>query len=188
MEIVQKMEIESPAKPGKYWLEIEAVQEQIAWFKDKGSPGLRLEVDVKESLDPSSVPVATIEFKEKSWPGIISKVTGLSGAEPWGAWSEGDKVTFEFTEPLPEEFTVRLVACAFGPNVGKEFIAYAGAEAVQFNLASLPEERALEFSNPTKSRTLTITIPAPVSPAELELSADNRKLGIGFNVLSIVSQ
>jgi hypothetical protein len=46
-EITMKMGIKAPSKLGKYWLEIEAVQESVAWFKDKGSPGIRIEVAVK---------------------------------------------------------------------------------------------------------------------------------------------
>jgi hypothetical protein len=46
-EITMKMGIKAPSRPGKYWLEIEAVQELVAWFKDKGSPGIRIEVEVR---------------------------------------------------------------------------------------------------------------------------------------------
>jgi len=46
-EITMKMEIKAPSMPGRYWLEIEAVQELVAWFKDKGSPGIRIEVNVR---------------------------------------------------------------------------------------------------------------------------------------------
>jgi hypothetical protein len=46
-EITMNMEIKAPSRPGKYWLEIEAVQELVAWFKDKGSPGIRIEVQVR---------------------------------------------------------------------------------------------------------------------------------------------
>jgi len=46
-EITMKMEIKAPSMPGRYWMEIEAVQELVAWFKDKGSPGIRIKGDVK---------------------------------------------------------------------------------------------------------------------------------------------
>lgn len=46
-EITMNMGIEAPSRPGKYWLEIEAVQELVNWFKDKGSPGIRIEVEVR---------------------------------------------------------------------------------------------------------------------------------------------
>ena len=46
-EIKMNMEIKAPSIPGKYWLEIEALQELVAWFKDKGSKGIRIEVEVR---------------------------------------------------------------------------------------------------------------------------------------------
>lgn len=46
-EITMNMIINAPSKPGKYWLEIEAIQEWVAWFKDKGCPGIRINVDVR---------------------------------------------------------------------------------------------------------------------------------------------
>jgi hypothetical protein len=45
--ITMNMAIQAPSTPGTYWLEIEAVQEFAAWFKDKGSPGIRMEAEVK---------------------------------------------------------------------------------------------------------------------------------------------
>jgi hypothetical protein len=55
------MEIQSPPTPGKYWLEIEAVQELVAWFKEKGHPGIRFEVEVRDEIDhlASNRPFAT---------------------------------------------------------------------------------------------------------------------------------
>ena len=128
----------------------------------------------------------TIDFKKSAWSGVISRTSGLSFAEAWGTWSSGDVVTLEFSFPLPEKFTIHLVAHAFGPNVGKEFVAHVGDSAIRFKLTASPEERVLEFSNPKRSRTIKIDIPAPASPKELGLSADDRSLGIAFTVLRIV--
>ena len=38
--------ITAPSKSGSYYLEIEAVQDDVAWFKDKGFPGVRVIVDI----------------------------------------------------------------------------------------------------------------------------------------------
>lgn len=128
---------------------------------------------------------STIDFKKSSW-GVISRADGLSGAEPWGTWSTGAVITLEFSTPLPEKFTVHLVGSAFGPNIGKEFIAHVGDEAVKFKLAASPEERVLEFNNPKKLKTIQIDIPSPASPKELGMSSDARKLGAGLTELRIV--
>lgn len=126
-----------------------------------------------------------IDFKKSVWPGVLVNARGLWPAEPWGAWSSGNAVTFEFFQPLPEKFTVHLAASAFGPNVGKEFVARVGDSVTRFTLSAAPEERTLEFSNPKRLKTLTIDIPSPVSPLELGLRADGRKLGVAFVELRI---
>lgn len=127
-----------------------------------------------------------MDFKKSAWLGIISKTGGLSSAEAWGTWSLSKFVTLEFSIPLPEKFTVHLVAHAYGPNVGKEFMAHVGDNAIEFKLGALPEERLLKFSNPKGSRTIIIDIPSPVSPKELGLGGDDRSLGIALTELRIV--
>jgi phosphoglycerol transferase len=128
---------------------------------------------------------AVIDFKHSTWPGIIAKARGLSYAEPWGTWSSGAVVTLQWVEPLPEKFAVRLVAQAFGPNVGKEFVAHVGDKAIRFTLGASAEARVLEFSNPKGCGTIEIDVPSPVSQKELGLGGDERKLGIGFTELRI---
>jgi len=126
-----------------------------------------------------------IDFRESSWPGVISSTQGLSFAETWGTWSFGNNVTINFSAPLPEKFTIHLVASAFGLNIGKDFVAHVGDNSVKFKLTALPEEKVLEFNNPKKSKMIRIDIPSPTSPKELGLSSDERKLGIGFGELKI---
>ncbi len=130
----------------------------------------------------------TIDFKNFSWPGVISRTRGLSTAERWGTWSLGDVVTLEFYKPLPEKFTVHLVACAYGLNVEKVFVAHVGDSAVGFTLTGSPEERVLEFTNPKRSRVLKIVIPSPCSPKDLGLGDDDRRLGVAFTELRIEPQ
>jgi len=111
---------------------------------------------------------------------------GLSSAEAWGTWSFGNNVTLKFLAPLPEKFTVHLIASAFGPNIGEDFVAHVGYSTVKFKLTAFPEERNLEFTNPQKSQIIKIDIPSPTSPKELGLSDDARNLGIGLTKLEII--
>ena len=117
----------------------------------------------------------TIDFRRSAWPGIIKNATGLSSAEQWGTWSLGGAVTLEFSTPLPERFAVHLVAHAFGPNVGKEFVARVGDSTIGFTLGTSPEKRVLEFSNPGRSKSIEIHIPSPASLKSLGQGGDERK-------------
>jgi phosphoglycerol transferase len=128
----------------------------------------------------------TVRFKKSAWPGILSRTSGLFPAEAWGTWSSSKFVTLEFSMPLPEKFTVHLVAHAYGPNVGKEFLAHVGDNSIGFKLSASPEERKLKFSNPKRLRTIIIDIPLAVSPKELGLGDDDRSLGIALTELRIV--
>jgi len=94
-------------------------------------------------------------------------------------------VTLEFSKLLPEKFTLHLYASAFGPNVGKEFVAYVGDSAIRFTLAASLEERVLEFSNPKRSKIIKIDVPSPCSPKESGLRPDDRRLGILLRALRI---
>jgi len=127
-----------------------------------------------------------VNFKEGSWPGVILKAQGLSSPEPWGTWSSGDAVTLAFATPLPKRFTVSLLASAFGPNAGKEFVVHVGDGVGRFELGSASrEEKVLQFDNPAESSTMKIDVPSPTSPKELGLSGDTRSLGIALVELRI---
>jgi predicted small secreted protein len=45
-EVEVPLQISAPKEPGKYLLEVDLVQEQVAWFSDKGSPTARTEITV----------------------------------------------------------------------------------------------------------------------------------------------
>ncbi|MEI6544099.1 MAG: glycosyltransferase family 39 protein [Methylococcales bacterium] len=126
-----------------------------------------------------------IDFKKSAWPGVISRTHGLSSSESWGTWSSSDVVTFEFNEPLPEKFNVLLTAYAFGPNVGKEFLAVVGDRVVKFTLGAPDEKKILEFDNPKRLKLLKIIVPSPISPKDIGMNDDKRTLGIGFIELRI---
>jgi phosphoglycerol transferase len=130
----------------------------------------------------------TIDFKAFSWPGIIAKADGLANPEGFGRWSDGDAVTLEWCRPLPERFTVHLVAHAFGPNVGREFVARVGDDARRFTVGPADEEKVLEFQNPKGLRTMRIDVPSAVSPQALGMSDDPRRLGIGLAELRVVQR
>jgi hypothetical protein len=123
------------------------------------------------------------------WPGLITKVQGLSGTESWATWSEGHKVTFEFISPLPKGFSFRLnVAAAFGSNIGRDFVATVGNSVRKFQSKGwVAEEFILSFINPTASNIFTIDIPQPTAPASLtDGVGDPRLLGLAFVSLEVI--
>jgi hypothetical protein len=45
-EVEVPLQITAPGEPGEYILEVDLVQEQVAWFSDKGSPTAKVKVAV----------------------------------------------------------------------------------------------------------------------------------------------
>jgi phosphoglycerol transferase len=128
-----------------------------------------------------------VDFKRSSWPGTISRSSGLSIAESWGTWSNAREITLEFTGPLPKEFDLRLKAYAFGPNIDQPFLMSIGRDKQSFRLSSFPQDVSLFFQTDGDEKLIRIEVPAPISPMTLGLSGDERQLGIGLVELRIIS-
>ncbi len=127
----------------------------------------------------------TIPFNISAWPGVLAGVQGMSVTELWGTWSSGEHVTIAFAAPLPKKFTLHLFAHAFGPNVGKAFVAHLGERTLSFTLGDAGAEKLLEFDNPSGAQSITIDVPVPTSPKMLGMGGDERLLGIGIAKLQI---
>jgi phosphoglycerol transferase len=132
-----------------------------------------------------SDPEINVDFTKNIWPGVISSAKGLGGAEKWGTASSGPLVTLEFAVALPQNFVVHLSASAFGPNVGKEFIARVGLESLPFTLGSARQDVNLNFNNPGLSNVIQIIVPFPISPKALGINGDERVLGINLTSLRV---
>ncbi len=72
--------------------------------------------------------------------------------------------------PLPKKFEFTLVAHAFDPNIGSDFIVFAGDNFSPFALTDVNEKGVIKLINPQRSSAIRIKVPHPVSP---------RGLGIG---------
>jgi len=127
-------------------------------------------------------------YKRGEWPGLIVRDEGLAAAEPWGVWSAGETVKYEFSVPFPGKFQLRLRAHAFATNAGKAFSVQVGQQVQRFTLAAEDEERVFELANPDGAKTLVFHVPAPVSPQQLGISDDARRLGMAITGLRIVPQ
>lgn len=128
-----------------------------------------------------------IDFKKYAWPGIVKRVKGLSTPEVFGTWSSSDVVEFEFANTLPKKFEIHLNAHAFGPNVGKGIKVSIGDDSAVFTLIDTDEQKIIRLKNINDSNVIRFKVPNAISPKELGLSADVRKLGIAFIEMKIVA-
>ncbi len=126
-----------------------------------------------------------IDFATTVRPAVIESMSGLSGHEDFGRWSDGRQVVLTWLRPLPRRFVLQVTAAAFGPNVQRPVSVHCGAARAQLTFAATASTVAVTLNQETQARTLIFDIPQPSSPKSLRLSADERRLGIAFQQLVI---
>jgi phosphoglycerol transferase len=127
----------------------------------------------------------SLDFRSPFNPFIISNISGISASEAWGAWSIGEEVEIEFASNLPSSFKLKMTAKAFNNNVGKDIIVQVGDVLKAIQLSDHLSDVSLDFHDLKPVNEIKILVPAPTSPHEIGMNADERKIGIGFLSLSI---
>ena len=133
-----------------------------------------------------------IDFKKDGYPDFLDEVTGMSGHEDWGRWTEaayGPVAVFRFKQPLPQKFTLEITAKAFGPNEDETVMVRVGSVERAFvvpAVAPVPGTYSLDFESKNGADAIEIVPPKPTCPAELKVSHDTRKLGLGLYSLKIL--
>ena len=117
--------------------------------------------------------------------GVVERLVGLSGIEPWGRWSDNKTVEVHFSTPLPRSFTLKLLAEAFGPNANEDVKVRVGDQTQLAKFARTKGEMIISFNTDGTQKVISFEIPKPTSPISLGLNEDARTLGIGFSNLHI---
>jgi phosphoglycerol transferase len=126
-----------------------------------------------------------VDFSASGWPGVES-VTGLSHQEAFGRWSDSKRVVVRFTRDIPADVTLSLSAAAYAANVGQNFQIAIGNQVHQMVFGETQKTIEIKFDEiPTHTREVDITVPHPISPKEVGLSADTRTLGIALSHLTL---
>jgi phosphoglycerol transferase len=125
-----------------------------------------------------------IDFTRQELPIFIKDIQGLSGSEPWGRWSDANlspSVLFDFREPLPMRFNMVFSAQPFGPNTDQDLVVKMGTQIHHFKMqrGQIEYQKTIDLEGQQVTR-IEFLPPMPASPQELNMSSDNRKLGIGL--------
>lgn len=145
-----------------------------------------LEPGVRPPMEPDDY-ARPVVFSRNLFPPYVARTEGLSGAEPWGRWTEGPVLRIDFTQPLPRQFRLVLRTMdAFGANASQRFTLIAGNAEQQFSVGHGDREVSLDVATTGDVSTLVIHIPDPRSPKELGTGADPRRLGLALRSLQIV--
>lgn len=124
--------------------------------------------------------VAAADFATAPGAGLIARLDGVDKIEPWGRWSNARQVQVHFSRPLPKRLNILLKAQSYGPNARQDYILRIGGTEKRFRIANGPEEVFLQLETDGLQDSLSIDIPQPVSPKDIEGSLDTRKLGLGL--------
>jgi phosphoglycerol transferase len=131
-----------------------------------------------------------IDFSKGGLPSFVENVSGLSGLEEWGRWSDanlGSMVEITFADPLPKSFTLELKGLAFGPNIGSELTIIFGQESRSVRISDDDFVIVEEFNHSDEMISVIKLVPSnPVSPQELGISDDTRRLSVGLKSLKIL--
>lgn len=120
-------------------------------------------------------------------PGVRS-IDGMSVPEGWGRWSDGARVTLQFSAPLPAALRLTLEAAAFGPNAGQDITVTVGGQRKPLRLGDARAPAELAFDTDGSATAITFDIPHPASPKSLGLSEDARSLGLALYRLQVQPQ
>jgi phosphoglycerol transferase len=129
-----------------------------------------------------------IVFKRDGYPDFLDNIEGISNKEKWGRWSDArlnPTVVFKFNNKLPKNFILELEVGAYGPNINRNVKVKIGDKIEEFKIINAnPRKYTLKFMD-INSSTIEIIPPKPTSPASINQSGDERKLGLSFVKLSI---
>ena len=131
----------------------------------------------------------SIEFMLPGLPEQVKAITGVSGVEEWGRWSDANlapAVDIDYVDPLPKTFDLVLRARAYGNNVGEPISVRVGDEERFVSLGEQDSTVTPALRQPAR-RAEDQHYPAGADRAERErqrrLYAE--KLGIGLVSLKV---
>jgi phosphoglycerol transferase len=131
-----------------------------------------------------------IDFSKGGLPSFVKTVSGLSGVEEWGRWSDanlGSAVEITFARSLPKSFSLVVEGSAFGPNIGGELVIVCGKVSRKVLITSNEFIFSETFHLESEDVNVIRFIPSkPISPQQLGLSEDGRLIAIGFKELKIL--
>lgn len=128
--------------------------------------------------------VEGINFAKPGAPQFILDMSGISGAEDWGRWTDAKlgAAKLRFREPLPPRFTLHLkVRDFFGLNAGQKALVRVGAKQQEFTVAAQEYQTVDLAFDGVDADSIEINVPKVTEPN----ASDSRKIGLGLVSLSL---
>jgi hypothetical protein len=130
-----------------------------------------------------------IDFTRPKFPRFVAEVSGLSTAEAFGRWTDGNDVEIRFRHALPRRFTLQLTGWLgwFVRNPYVELRVGAQKNIIRMK-PGVPSVCSIGFSNPEGADAISFKIPGAAQPIDPDggASDDARQLGIALSKLKVL--
>lgn len=129
-----------------------------------------------------------IDFGLTRLPAWVASISGLSGVELFGRWSDASlapSVRIVASAPLPRLFQLRLCLRALSPSVNSPVTICVGVSSYQVNITDQFEEVQIDIDNSSGANTIDISPSKVISPRELGWSSDERRIALAIESMTI---
>ncbi len=127
-----------------------------------------------------------IDFSVEAYPDFISEVSGFSDREDWGRWMDADiapSAKIRFKTALPKQFALVIKGQSM-PGHEKGLVRVGDTENV-FYIDGVGGTAKVYVELTQDADAIEILVPKAVTPRELGLNNDTRRLGLGLMKISI---
>lgn len=127
-----------------------------------------------------------IDFSQPNTLTSVAEITGFSGQESWGRWTDSDvapAATIRFNAPLPKQFVLVIKGQSMPDHEGA--VVRVGSFEQEFFIHGVGDIANIHVDSTEESSVVEIKPKTPASPKELGLNDDARKLGIGLMTVTI---
>ncbi len=131
-----------------------------------------------------------IKFSAMAMPAWVRHVTGLSGPEVWGRWSDATlapSVRICAFRPFPDRYVLRL-RLAVASHECNPVLVTVGARTYEVTATSEPADFVLDGESSSQADIIDIRPSMWRAPNEQGWSDDTRRLGVALHSLEIVSR
>lgn len=156
---------------------------EIFDVSDKSFEEIVLQAYMHQQLDWMDFGV--MDFSKKTWPSLVAWTEGVGRAEASGRWSSGHKVHVQFKRALPNRFLLKIKARGLRKNdKGPHVTMRVGEKLFPLDLQNGYKEFSFVIADQDASK-IVFEVKDPMSPEELGINKDVRKLGIGLSSIEI---
>ena len=129
-----------------------------------------------------------IDFSHSQFPSWVQCVSGTSGAESFGRWSDANlasTVRIVFYAPLPKRFQLHLSMRSLGDYEISPVTICVGTSEYKVPVTEQFSEIIVEIDNSSNANSIDLRPNKTISPIELDWSTDERKLALAIEWISV---